>query len=305
MRLKPWDERERTQQEIANRSRRACSAVPGVVAFPSNPPSLGQSQMRQADQVRDPDLAAPTPSCSRWSTRCSTRRATIPGWSTSTPTSSSTRRSSIFRVDREKAAATGVEIDTVGRTLETMLGGRQVTRFKRNGEQYDVIVQIADIDRHNPDDMRRIYVRGRDNAMVQLSNLVSIKETVAPKELNHFNQLRAATITAHARARLHAERRPGLPQPGGQGRAAGDGAYRLFGPVARIPGSQRQHVSDLPAGALLHLSRAGGAVRELHRSVHHHADRAAVDDRRAARAVAGAAARSTSTARSASSRWSA
>jgi multidrug efflux pump len=39
-------------------------------------------------------------------------------------------------------------------------------------------------------------VRGRDNAMIPLSNLITIKETVAPKELNHFNQLRAATITA-------------------------------------------------------------------------------------------------------------
>jgi multidrug efflux pump len=71
-----------------------------------------------------------------------------------------------------------------------------VTRFKREGEQYDVVVKIADIDRQNPDDLRRIYVRGRDDAMIPLSNLITIKETVAPKELNHFNQLRAATITA-------------------------------------------------------------------------------------------------------------
>jgi multidrug efflux pump len=99
-------------------------------------------------------------------------------------------------VDREKAASMGIEIDTLGRTLETMLGGRQVTRFKREGEQYDVVVKIADIDRRNPDDMRRIYVRGANGAMIPLSNLITIKETVAPKELNHFNQLRAATITA-------------------------------------------------------------------------------------------------------------
>jgi multidrug efflux pump len=99
-------------------------------------------------------------------------------------------------VDREKAASMGIEIDTLGRTLETMLGGRQVTRFKQEGEQYDVVVKIADIDRRNPDDMRRIYVRARDGAMVPLSNLITIKETVVPKELNHFNQLRAATITA-------------------------------------------------------------------------------------------------------------
>lgn len=89
----------------------------------------------------------------------------------------------------------GIEIETLGRTLETMLGGRQVTRFKKEGQQYDVVVKVADIDRENPDDMRRIYVRGTDGAMVPLSNLITIRETVTPKELNHFNQLRAATIT--------------------------------------------------------------------------------------------------------------
>ncbi len=56
-------------------------------------------------------------------------------------------------IDREKAAAVGVQVETIGRTLETLLGGRQVTRFKREGKQYDVIVQLEDKDRraaHRP-----------------------------------------------------------------------------------------------------------------------------------------------------------
>jgi multidrug efflux pump len=35
----------------------------------------------------------------------------------------------------------GVSVDAVARTVETMLGGRVVTRYKRDAEQYDVIVQ--------------------------------------------------------------------------------------------------------------------------------------------------------------------
>ena len=77
-----------------------------------------------------------------------------------------------------------------------MLGGRQVTRFKRDGKQYDVMVQLKDVDRTNPDDLREIFVRGQDGSMVALSNLVRIEETVAPKELNHFNKIRAAILTA-------------------------------------------------------------------------------------------------------------
>ncbi|MCU7905462.1 MAG: efflux RND transporter permease subunit [Candidatus Thiodiazotropha sp. (ex Epidulcina cf. delphinae)] len=102
-----------------------------------------------------------------------------------------------MRVDRDKAAAMDVSIDTIGKTLETMLGGRQVTRFKRGAEQYDVIVQVEDKDRRDPSDLNNIYVRGRGGAMIQLANLVSLEEGVAPKELNHFDKLRAAVISAN------------------------------------------------------------------------------------------------------------
>ena len=87
-------------------------------------------------------------------------------------------------------------MESLGRTLETMMGGRQVTRFKQEGEQYDVVVQLAEVDRATPDDLRRVHVRGAGGEMVQLSNLVQVQEVVAPRELNHFNQLRSATVTA-------------------------------------------------------------------------------------------------------------
>jgi multidrug efflux pump len=93
-------------------------------------------------------------------------------------------------------AAVGASVAEIGRTLETMLGGRQVTRFKRNAEQYNVKLQVADVNRRDPDDLTNIYVRGGNGEMIQLSNLVTVREAVAPRELNHFNKLRAARITA-------------------------------------------------------------------------------------------------------------
>jgi multidrug efflux pump len=100
------------------------------------------------------------------------------------------------QVEREKVADLGLDVAGVGRTIETLLGGRQVTRFKRHGKQYDVIVQVQGTDRQTPSDLSAIYVRSSRGDMVQLSNLVTVTETVAPRELNHFNQLRAAKISA-------------------------------------------------------------------------------------------------------------
>ena len=81
-----------------------------------------------------------------------------------------------------------------------MLGGRQVTRYKRDAEQYDVIVQTTASGRGTPADIDRIQLRaskGGVDTMVPLSSLVQVREGVAPRELNHFGQRRSATLTAN------------------------------------------------------------------------------------------------------------
>jgi len=105
-----------------------------------------------------------------------------------------------LEVDRDRAADAGVSVDQVARMVETMLGGRAVTRYKRDADQYDVLVQVAPSGRTTPEDIERLFVRGRGDTMVPLSSLVKIKESVSPRELNHFNQRRSVTITANLSA---------------------------------------------------------------------------------------------------------
>ena len=104
-----------------------------------------------------------------------------------------------FRVemDRAKVADLGLDVTVVGRTLETLLGGRQVTRFEMNGEQYDVYVQLAAADRSSPATLSTIFLRSPTNDMIQLSDIVKVTEGVAPKELKRFNQLRSVVISAN------------------------------------------------------------------------------------------------------------
>jgi multidrug efflux pump len=84
----------------------------------------------------------------------------------------------------------------VARTVETMLGSRAVTRYKRDAEQYDVLVQTESQNRSTPQQIERLFVRGKGDALVPLSSLVKVTEAVSPKELNHFNQRRSVSITA-------------------------------------------------------------------------------------------------------------
>jgi multidrug efflux pump len=100
-------------------------------------------------------------------------------------------------VDRERTADMGVSADAIARTVETLLGGRSVTRFKRNGEQYDVVVQTESGQRSAPEDIDRLFARGRPGARIPLASLVTTRVVVVPRELNHFAQCRSATITAN------------------------------------------------------------------------------------------------------------
>ncbi|HET8727393.1 MAG TPA: efflux RND transporter permease subunit [Alphaproteobacteria bacterium] len=193
--LDPWDEREIAQQEVVQAVQPDLSGIPGVTAFALNPPSLtGRGSSRPVEFIVQ--TSASYEELNEFTERLMAAARENPGLTNLDSDLVLNKPQVDVEVDRERIADVGAEVATVGRTLETLLGGRQVTRFERDGEQYDVLVQLEDSDRTTPDDLRQIYVRGRDGNMVQLANLLTIEETVAPRELNRFNQLRAVTINA-------------------------------------------------------------------------------------------------------------
>ncbi len=196
MRALPWEERERSTQRIAREITPRLASLPGISAFPITPPSLGQgfrerpinyvivtsdSYENLAQTVRRfQDELSKNPGLVQIDTDLRLNKPEIR-----------------MDVDRERAADMGVNVDAIARTVETMLGGRIVTRYKRDGEQYDVVVQTVSGNRSTPEDIDRLFVRGRNDAMIPLASLVKISEVVVPRELNHFGQRRSASITAN------------------------------------------------------------------------------------------------------------
>ena len=193
--LAPWGERTRSAAQIAKDISGKIRAVAGVRAFAILPPPLGQSRHSKPVEI----IIGTTQSyetLAEWVRNIIDKAETNAELvNVDTDLKLNTPQLEID-VARDKAATLGIDVAALGRTVETLLGGRVVTRFKRDGEQYDVIVQVAGVERTNPDDLRRIHVRSSTGALVQLANLVTITESVAPKELNHFNQLRSAKVTA-------------------------------------------------------------------------------------------------------------
>ncbi|MBX3509225.1 efflux RND transporter permease subunit [Parvibaculum sp.] len=194
-RLVPWSDRGRTQQEIVAELQPKLNRIPGIMAFAINPPSLGQSGRSQPIEYVIQASGTYEELDGYVQAMLNEIRAN-PGF-TNPDTNLKLQKPQLdISVNREKVVDAGIDVATVGRTLETLLGGRRITRYEQGGKQYDVIVQVAEEERRTPTDISNIYVRGGKGEMVQLSNLVTVEEVVAPNSLNRFNQLRAATISA-------------------------------------------------------------------------------------------------------------
>ncbi len=192
--LKDWHDRDRSSQQIAGDLFPQFSDIAGIMAFPITPPPLGVRDFGQPVRF----VVQTTRSWEELDAMVQRLIAKISeNPNLTNPDSDLKLNKPELKIDmnREKIAAVGTSVSRVGRTLETMFGGRNVTRFKIGSEQYDVIVQLEDDARRTPNDLSNIFVRGNDQSMIQLQNLATVTETVAAKELNHFNKLRAATIS--------------------------------------------------------------------------------------------------------------
>jgi multidrug efflux pump len=191
-----WDQRKRTTMDMARELGPQFASLSGVTAFPITPPSLGQG-------IRERPLNFVIQTSESYHNLNGVVRKMLdeiaknPGIVSPDVDLRLNKPELRISVDREKAADLGVSVEVVAKAVETLLGGRNVTRYKRDAEQYDVIVQTEASGRNTPEDIDRIYVRGRNDAIIPLSALVKVRESVSPRELNHFGQRRSVTITAN------------------------------------------------------------------------------------------------------------
>lgn len=194
-RFKPWEERQRTTQQIVPTLMPQLSQVAGVMALATLPPSLGQGTSSSPIEF----VLQTTGSYADLGKMIGQLMEKIgknDGFVNPVPDLKLNKPQLSVQVDRDKAALLGVGVSDIGRTLETLLGSRKVTTFKLDGDQYDVMLQLADEERRTPDQLEQIYVRNQQGEVLPLASVLAMKETVSPAELNHFNKLRSAKITA-------------------------------------------------------------------------------------------------------------
>jgi len=101
-----------------------------------------------------------------------------------------------IHINRDKAIMLGVSTQNIGQTLQLALSGQRFGYFFMNGKQYQILGELAREDRNKPLDLKSLYVRTDHGDMIQFDNLVSLTEETAPPQLYRYNRFVAATVSS-------------------------------------------------------------------------------------------------------------
>ncbi len=193
--LSPPGERDRSQQEIANSLTRMTRKYTSGRSLVTEQPTI--SVNRRGGQPIQFIIQAPN---------FAKLQEKIPLFMNETaldPTFSSSDVNLKFNkpeinvsIDRDKAQSLGVSVLDVAQSLQLALSGQRFGYFIMNGKQYQVLGQYAKSDRDDPLDLTSTFVRNNQGQLIQLDNLVSVREISSPPQLYHNNRFLSATVSA-------------------------------------------------------------------------------------------------------------
>ena len=195
MTMKPWRERTVSTAQAAARVNAAWQTVPGVRAFAFMRSGLSRKGGGQPVQfvLGGPDYET----LADWRDEILVRAREFPGLTRIDSNLRETQPQAIVRIDKNRAAALGVSVQNIGRTLSAMMSEQRITTYVKDGEEYDVILQAKDDQRASRQDLTNIHVRSeRTGELIPLANLVRVEERAGPGTLNRYNRLRSVTISA-------------------------------------------------------------------------------------------------------------
>jgi multidrug efflux pump len=185
-------DRERSQKELVDAVKGPLDDIPGIKATPFNPsPMRGFSGSPVEVTLTGPDfdeLARVADEIEREA------KATGDFGYMSTNLELNKPQLEVM-VDRERAGDLGMSMEEIATTMRILLGGLDVSTFKMNGETYNVMLQLREQERARPADLLELFVHGH-SGLIPLAAVVSMRESIAPQSVPHYDRLRSVTIAA-------------------------------------------------------------------------------------------------------------
>jgi hydrophobic/amphiphilic exporter-1 (mainly G- bacteria), HAE1 family len=204
VRLKPFDQRkgdDHSLRAVLGRVSGPLFGLPGAIVVAFTPPSIpglsrfGGFEFQVLDQTGTDivQLAQSTQAIAAAGNRSPKLRGLFSPFTANDPQLQVT-------INRQRALALGLPLGEITSALQIFLGSQYVNDFEFNNRAYRVYVQADQRFRANPQGLRQLYARTRTGEMVQLEQVVNVRETTAPQVISHFNLFRSATINGSAAA---------------------------------------------------------------------------------------------------------
>jgi multidrug efflux pump len=193
--LKPWADRTRTQAEVQKEVQGILDKVAGVQSFVFGIPSLPGTGGGLPIQV----VVQSTAAADRVYQVAETIKQRAMGSGkfiiVQNSLSFDTPKANVV-IDRDRAAALGVSVADIGNTLTLLVGENGISKFDREARAYDIITQVPQQYRMNPEDLGKFFVRSQSGQMVPISSLVTVDAVGSAPAIEQFNQLNSATLSA-------------------------------------------------------------------------------------------------------------
>lgn len=192
--LTPWEERSKTGDDVMRETQALLADIPGVLIYSFMRKPLAAVSGQPLEIVIEGDTYE---ELSEWSNLLLKAAYENPKILRPIVDLKETQPQLHVQIDKQRAADLGVTVSQIGRTLETMLGEREVTTFMQRGEEYDVLLKGDEKQFSSKADLQSIYVRSDSTGeSVPLSNLVTIEESAGAASLTRYNRMRSFTLSA-------------------------------------------------------------------------------------------------------------
>ncbi len=193
--FKDWSERTRSQKEIQQDIQARLAPIAGIEALVFAPPSLpgtggGLPISMVIQSTGDSSRVFEVAEEIRLKAQATGRFIVVQN------SLAYNAQQVTITIDRDRAAALNLPVRDIGMTLSLLVGGGAVAQFDRDSNSYDIIMQVPQEYRDNPERLGDFFVRSATGEMVPLSAVITVSTGVAPTAIHQFSQLNSATISA-------------------------------------------------------------------------------------------------------------
>ena len=198
--LKPLEERGYlSTQQIVNRLRNKLNHIPGIRVFLVPAQDLRAGGRQSDSQYQFTLWSADIDALQQWVPKVVDRVKQLPGVTDVTTDREQGGLQANITIDRTQAARLGVRIQDIDSALNNAFSQRQISTIYTQRNQYHVILEVAQKDARDPNDLSQIYVPGKGNAQIPLSAVAHVERSIAPLVVNHQGQFPSTTITYNLR----------------------------------------------------------------------------------------------------------